>query len=164
MGRNGFITPEHIYAKARIFSEGAIIDGAETPPFAQGLASLTKARSRDKLCAIPPTEPQPLEIAPEQVEQIWLTASQVMQASASESKPSSATRFTFDESGLTTFVHANKYSRLRICYDVHKRACHLCGIYDYLSVLLLQFQISGYGVKLVRQGLQRMLDNVSDRP
>ena len=117
MGRNGFITPEHIYAKARIFSEGTIIDGAETPPFAQGLASLTKARSRDKLCATPPTEPQPLEIAPEQVEQIWLTASQVMQASASESKPSSATRFTFDESGLTTFVHANKYSRLVLRQD-----------------------------------------------
>jgi hypothetical protein len=111
------VTPEHIHAKARIFSEGAIIEGAETPPFAQGLASPARARSRDKVHATPAPEPAPLEIAPAQVEQIWQAASHVMQASANESKPSSATRFTFDGSGLTSFVHANKYSRLVLRQD-----------------------------------------------
>jgi hypothetical protein len=117
MAETRFITPEHIYAKARIFSEGAIIDGEATPPFSQGLANLAKARSRNKLCVTPPTEPQPPDIAPEQAELIWFAASQAMKASSSESKPSSATRFTFDESGLTTFVHANKYSRLVLRRD-----------------------------------------------
>ena len=56
MGESGFITPEHIYAKARIFSEGAIIDGEDTPPFSQGLGYLAKARSRDKLCVSPSDE------------------------------------------------------------------------------------------------------------
>jgi hypothetical protein len=117
MGESRSISPEHIYAKARIFSEGAVVDGEDTPPFSQGLGYLTKARSRNNLCAIPPIEPQPPEIAPEQAELIWLNASRVMQASASESKPSSGMRFTFDESGLTTFVHANKYSRLVVRQD-----------------------------------------------
>ena len=100
MGETRYITPQHIYAKARIFSEGAIIDGAEPPPFAHGLANLVRARSRDKLCATPPTEPQSLEIAPEHVEQIWRAASHVLQSTAGDSKLMSSKRFTFDESGL----------------------------------------------------------------
>ena len=54
---------------------------------------------------------------PEQIEQIWKVASQAMEASAKESKPSSATRFTFDDSELTTFVHANQYSRLLLTQE-----------------------------------------------
>lgn len=117
MGERRSISPEHIHAKARIFSEGAVIDGEDTPPFSQGLGYLAKARGRNNLCTIPPIEPQPPDIAPEQVESIWLNASRVMKASTSESKPSSGTRFTFDGSGLTTFVHANKYSRLVLRQD-----------------------------------------------
>ncbi|CAG0966209.1 bacteriochlorophyllide c C-7(1)-hydroxylase [Myxococcaceae bacterium] len=117
MREDRVITPEHIYAKARIFSEGAIIDGEDTPPFAQGLGYLAKARRRNNLCTIPPIAPQPPEIAPEQVEAIWSATSRVLKASASESKPSSGMRFTFDGSGLTTFVHANPYSRLVVEQD-----------------------------------------------
>ena len=56
MGEPRSISPEHIHAKARVFSEGAVIDGEDTPPFSQGLGYLAKARGRNNLCTIPPIE------------------------------------------------------------------------------------------------------------
>ena len=112
MGEKGIVTAEHIFAKARIFSEGARISGMDMPPFKQGLAASAKTRPQDDQAAGPGPK-----FAPEQIEQIWKVACQTMEASARESKPSSATRFTFDDSELTTFVHANKYSRLLLTQE-----------------------------------------------
>lgn len=109
---NGIVTAEHVLAKARIFSEGAVIDGLAMPPFKEGVPASAQTGAKHDEGAGPQGE-----LAPEQIEGIWKITSQVLAASEKESKPSSATRFTFDGSGLTTFVHANRFSRLLLTQE-----------------------------------------------
>jgi len=109
MGKKGIVTAEHIFAKARIFSEGTNISGLDVTPFADGVVT------RDKTRAQKDQDDGPL--ASEQIEEIWKFTAKVMERNRKESKPDSATRLTFDESGLTTFVHSNKYSRLLLTQD-----------------------------------------------
>jgi hypothetical protein len=112
------ITADHLQAKARIFSEGVRIKGKEEPPFSLGLPNSRRAaRARNNLCPTPPVTPPTGDVSEEQLQQIWTATSAVMAADERESKPSSGMRMTFHGSGLTTFLHGNKYSRLEVSME-----------------------------------------------
>jgi len=111
MAEKEIVTAEDVYAKARIFSEGAVIEGLELPPFKNGIdASVKTGAQKDQ-------DRAQERLNPDQIEGIWKMTSKVLEASEKESKPASAMRMTFDGSRLKTFVHASKFSRLTLTQD-----------------------------------------------
>jgi len=111
MAEKEIVTAEHVFAKARIFSEGAVIKGLDLPPFKNGVDASVKAGAQKD------QDRAQERLNPDQIEGIWKITSKVLEASEKESKPASAMRMTFDGSGLKTFVHGSKYSRLTLTQD-----------------------------------------------